>query len=99
MGEVGCVFGAWAAESEDSGFGGDLFEDLVGIRGGEVDDVIEVEGCGHETILSFDICLVLAFHSLRLSSMTRNLAACDSERGARLNRRRMSLYMYPERKK
>ncbi len=51
LGEVGCVFGAWAAEGEDSGFGGDLREDFVGLRGGEVDDVIEMEGCGHREIV------------------------------------------------
>jgi hypothetical protein len=31
LGEVGCVFGAWAAEGEDAGLGWDGAEDFVGL--------------------------------------------------------------------
>ncbi len=51
VGQVGCVFGAGAAEGEDSGLGGDGAEDGVGLGGGEVDDVLEVEGSGHRRIV------------------------------------------------
>ena len=51
VGQVGCVFGAWAAEGEDSGLRGDGAEDFVGLLGGEVDGVFEVEGCGHRRIV------------------------------------------------
>ena len=36
LGEVGCVFGAWAAEGEDSGLRGDGAKDFVGSLGREV---------------------------------------------------------------
>jgi hypothetical protein len=47
LSEVGCVFGAWAAEGEDSGLRGDGAKDFVGSLGREVQDVIEMKACCH----------------------------------------------------
>lgn len=49
--EVGCVFGAWAAEGEDSGLRGDGAEDFVGVLGGEGEGVFEVETGWHRRIV------------------------------------------------
>ena len=51
VGKVWGVFFARAEEGEDAGFGGNGAEDFVGLRGGEVDGVFEVEEGGHRRIV------------------------------------------------
>jgi hypothetical protein len=56
LGEVGCVFGAWAAEGENSGLRGDGAENFVGSLGDEVYGVIEVEARCHKRIVVAKKC-------------------------------------------
>jgi hypothetical protein len=51
LGEIGCIFGAWAAEREDSGLRGDGAKDFVGSLGREIQYVIEVEARSHRRIV------------------------------------------------
>ena len=77
LGEVGCVFGAWAAEREDSGLRGNGAEDLVGLLRCEVYGVIEMEACCHNRIVVAKLAVAALDVAIRASIEQRLLRAGD----------------------